>query len=332
MLLVANPESIHMGAHLYEGAQELGLSVRICDSRQAFAAPRWVAYWNWHLRGHRPAHLLTFGESLVQACREFEPTWLLTTGLAPVEQRALAAIGELGVKRLNYLTDDPWNPAHRSNWVLQALPHYDHVFSPRQSNLAALRDHGCHGVSYLPFAYAPSKHLGNPAAEDGDASSDIIFAGGADRDRVPPIAALIAAGFRLALYGGYWKRYPETRPYDRGQADLATLRRAVAHAKIALCLVRRANRDGHVMRTFELPAMGACMLTEDTAEHREIFGTEGEAVLYFGSISEMIEKARWLVTHGAERKKLAANAHASITGGRNTYRDRLATMLNLSLS
>ena len=98
--------------------------------------------------------------------------------------------------------------------------------------------------------------------------------GGADRDRVPFIAALGAAGFSIALYGDHWDRFPETKPYDRGYADPQTLRQATAAAKIALCLVRRANRDGHVMRSFEIPAIGACMLVEDTEEHREIFGPD----------------------------------------------------------
>jgi len=330
LLLVGNPESIHVGAHLYEGAQGLDLAVRLCDAREAFDAPRWQGRACWHLLGRRPAHLGRFSASVVAVCREFEPAWLLTTGQAPVSRGGLAAIGKMGAIRLNYLTDDPWNPALRAPWFLKTLPGYDHIFSPRQSNLEALRAHGCRGVSYLPFAYAPSKHLGTAATRES--AADVVFAGGADRDRVPPIAALIAAGFRLALYGGYWKRYPETRPYDLGQADLPTLRKAVAAAKVALCLVRRANRDGHVMRTFELAAMGACMLTEDTEEHRAIFGAEGEAVVYFGSIPEMIEKARWLVTHDDERRRLAASAQARITSGRNTYQDRLACMLNLSPS
>ncbi len=329
LLLVGNPETVHVGAHLFEGAQSLSLSVRFCDLRQASAGPRWLARVNWHLAGRRPAHLRAFGESVVQACRDYRPTWLLTTGQAPIGHDALAAIGKLGIERLNYLTDDPWNPALRASWFLRALAQYDRVFSPRQSNLEALRNLGCPAVSYLPFAYSPSKHLAPPAhaAQAAAPASDIVFAGGADRDRVPTIAALIAAGFRLALYGGYWNRYPETRPYDLGQADLPTLRQAVAAARIALCLVRRANGDGHVMRTFEIPAMGACMLTEDTEEHRAIFGPEGEAVLYFASIPEMVEKARWLVAHEDDRCRLAASAHARIVGGRNTYADRLAAML-----
>ncbi|MDZ7380079.1 MAG: glycosyltransferase, partial [candidate division KSB1 bacterium] len=138
---------------------------------------------------------------------------------------------------------------------------------------------------------------------------------------------LIRAGFKVALYGGYWERYLSTRKFARGHADPRTLRKAIGGAKVALCLVRHANRDGHVMRTFEIPAMGGCMLTEDTAEHCEIFGEEGQAVVYFRTIPEMIEKLRWLLDHPAERARLARAAHALVTTGCHTYRDRLVTML-----
>jgi hypothetical protein len=47
------------------------------------------------------------------------------------------------------------------------------------------------------------------------------------------------------------------------------------------CPVRRASRDGHIMRSFEIAAVGGCMLAQDIDEHREIFGSEGEAVVYF---------------------------------------------------
>jgi len=325
LLLVGNPENIHVGGHLVEAAASLGVETRLCDSRQAFAAPRWLSLWNWHMRGQRPSRLRDFGESVAAACRDFAPDGLLTTGIAPVETRALMAIGEMGIARLNFLTDDPWNPAHRAPWFMEALPHYDQVFSPRRSNLGDLMECGCGRASYLPFAYAPSQHF--PGPPQSGLASDVIFVGGADRDRRPIIAALIAAGMRVALYGGYWDRFRETRAFHRGHADPQTLRQATAAAKIALCLVRRANRDGHVMRSFEIPAMGACMLAEDTEEHREIFGPNGEAVVYFRSIPGMIEKARRLLKRPGERQRLARAAHARITGGRNTYADRLADML-----
>src|SRR5690606_33955463 len=102
--------------------------------------------------------------------------------------------------------------------------------------------------------------------------------------------------------------------------------------KVALCLVRRANRDGHVMRSFEIPAIGACMLTEDTQEHREIFGEEGNAVVYFRSCDEMIEKLDWLLNHVSERQRLAKTAHELIVNGHHAYKDRLVSMLEFTQS
>lgn len=335
LLLVGNPDVVHVGAHLNAAAKKLGLEVRFLDSTKAFAGPAWLFKFNWWFRRHRPSRLRDFSEQLVGACREFRPQWILTTGLAPVEDWALEAAGELGAQRLNYLTDDPWNPAHRAPWFLKALPRYDDVFSPRRANLEDLRQLGCPRVFYLPFAFAPGLHFPEPpssAEERTRFSSDVVFAGGADRDRVEYAAALISAGFRVALFGGYWERYPQTRAYVRGLADPATLRKAIGGAKVALGLVRRANRDGHSMRTYEVPAMGACMLAEDTAEHREIFGEEGKAVLYFGNIPEMIEKTRWLLAHDEERRRLACDAHILVTSGGHTYRDRLAHMLQRASS
>ena len=76
--------------------------------------------------------------------------------------------------------------------------------------------------------------------------------------------------------------------------------------------------------------MGACMLTEDTEEHRDIFGPEGEAVCYFSSIEELVEKAKWLSREHQTRQRLAERAHRTVVDGRHTYRDRLVEMLTVA--
>jgi spore maturation protein CgeB len=82
----------------------------------------------------------------------------------------------------------------------------------------------------------------------------------------------------------------------------------------------------------EIPAIGACMLVEDTEEHREIYGAEREAVLYFDTRSALITKMRWLLEHPDVREQLACAAYERITRGRNTYRHRLETMLDVASS
>ena len=77
------------------------------------------------------------------------------------------------------------------------------------------------------------------------------------------------------------------------------------------------------MRSFEAAAMGGCLLVEETVEHREIFGADGEAVVYFRSIQEMQTRATWLASQPAERHRLARTARSTITRGVHTYADRL---------
>lgn len=330
LLIVGNRSGTNVGGCLERAAAELGIDTHVAEAKMAMDAPLWVNRFNWWLRGRRPTRLEAFGRHVVGLCEKWRPEWLLATGIAPLSARVLSAVGSLGVRTANYLTDDPWNPAHRAGYFMKALPLYDRVFSPRRANLTDLSQLGCADVSYLPFAYAPELHFAELAASNEEVdrfACDVFFAGAADADRAPIIAGLIEAGFKVGLYGAFWERFPATAKHTRGQADPRTLRQAIGGAKVALCLVRRANRDGSSMRTFELAATGACMLVEDTAEHREIFGAEGMAVVYFASIAEMIEELRWLLQHDEARSRLAHAAHRLIRSGRHTYKDRLLAML-----
>jgi hypothetical protein len=330
-LIIGNRGGTNIGGCLERGAARLALEVQLLESRQAMSAPPWLQRLNWWGRGRRPTWLGRFSRTVLAVSKSWRPDWIITTGIAPVNRSALGALRTDGVRTINYLTDDPWNPAHKAHWFLAALPHYRTVFSPRRANLEQLIRLGCSDVRYLPFAYAPELHYPEPSISVNDGTQheiDVVFVGSGDSDRVPYLAALAQAGFRVGLYGSLWERFPVTATLSYGQAEPSLVRQVTGRAKIALCLVRRANRDGHVMRSFEIPAIGACMLAEDTNEHRALFGPEGQAVRYFSSISEMLEKTRWLLARDDERARLAQAAHTLITKGPNTYTDRLRTMLD----
>ncbi len=332
LILVGMDGEEHIGTHLRCAAKEIGLRTEFFSIAEAFGNRTLMNRLRWRLNGHRPVRMREFGGKILRACKESGARWLLATGLAPLEEEMLEAAGKLPIHRINYLTDDPWNPAHRAPWFFRALKSYDDVFSTRRSNLEDLRRAGCAGASYLPFAYAPEIHYPVSLESPKDRarfSIDVLFVGGADRDRLPFVRALLREGFPMALYGGSWGKDPRTRPYWKGYAPSEIFRKAVAGAKISLCLVRRANRDGNSMRTFEIPAMKGCVLAEDTPEHREIFGEEGEAACFFGTPKEAVEKTCWLLAHENERLRMAGRSFEQITQGRNTYQDRLREMLRL---
>lgn len=330
ILLIGDVRPGTVACALRTGAAQLGIEADILDVSAAGAAPGLVRSFNWHFRGRRPTWLGTFSKQAVEVSKSRRPQAIVTTGIAAVNDKALCAIRSIGVLCLNYSTDDPWNRLHFAPWFIKAIPNYDIVFSPREANRQQFTDAGVRRVVHLPFAYDPYVHFPQRASTRKEAlevESDVLFIGTGDEDRVNFIDALQHAGLHVGLYGSFWNRYRETRGMSRGQADLRTMRMATAEAKVCLCLVRRANRDCHVMRSYEIGAMRGCPLAEDTDDHRALFGHEGAGALYFATIPEMLEKAKWLITHPREREHMADVAHKRVTSGRNTYADRLATML-----
>lgn len=332
VLIVGNPETVHVGHHLLWAAQQTGLDASLMDIRNAAEAPVILRQINWRFRGHRPTRLDRFSDELLVRCQRELPDCVIVTGISPPTARTVREITRLGIHCVNYLTDDPWNPAHRARWFFDALPHYTCVFSPRESNLEDLKRLGC-AVEYLPFAYSPEIHFPEapPAERRDEFTCDVLFYGGADRDRVPYIEALIEEGLNVHLYGGYWERYSHLRPFARGIAPPQIVRWAVSGAKVTLCLVRRANRDGHAMRTFEVPAMGGCMLVEDTEEHCEILGREFEDTGFFTSIAELVEKTLNLIKEDKLREDIRLATHMAITSGGQTYAARLQHLLTMRL-
>ena len=329
LLIAGNDGGTNVGSSLLRAARALGMAAELQDARRAYGAPKPVARINWWLRDRRPARLRTYGRELVDRCRTLRPTWLIATGLAPIEAPTIERIRAMGVVTMNYLTDDPWNPAFQSAWFFRALPHYDRVFSVRQRNLDDLHQLGCRHVAYLPFGVDPDLFFPEalPPAEQDVYRSDVCFVGGGDRDRVQYIAALITAGLNVGLYGDYWDRYAATRAAWRGHAPPDVLRKATSASAISLCLARRANRDGHTMRSFEGPSMAACMLVEDTDEHRAIFGEDNHAAVYFRTSAEAVDAAKALLADPPRRRRLGETARALIASGQHAYRDRLIAML-----
>lgn len=321
-------EGTHVGGSLARGARKLGLDPVWFDAEDAWRAPRFLQTLYWHFAGgRRPVHLRQFSNRLVELCAGAKPDLLVTTGMAPLTDAALHALKRLGVVSVNYSTDDPWNPVMRSRWYLKALPAYDFIFTTRRSNIDDFRRHGCRAVHWLPFGYDENLFYRNFKDLSAVTSHDILFVGGADSDRVQFIDEFMHQGPPVALAGGYWDRQRAFKAFALGLISPDAIRTLTAAAKVNLCLVRRANRDGHVMRSFEIAASGGCMLAEDTQEHREIFGPDGDAVIYFRNPREAAERAKALLSDASARQRLARSVHRRIVDGHNTYTHRLATML-----
>ena len=338
----------HIAGSLHRAALAEGLASEAMDTSPAYAGPRLVRALLWRAGGRRPVHLKAFSSNVVEMAAARRPRLLVTLGHAPLMAGDVRALRILGIRCLNFSTDDPFNSAHHAPWHVESLKEHDVVFTPRRANIEELGSLPCREVSYLPFAYDTalfarpsgtfrsneSSHEGGMQAGGGTGGTvgcdTVLFVGGADADRAVFFQQFNRAGIRPVLVGGYWERHRNVVADRRGTMSSGTISRMTAAAAVNLCLIRRANRDGHVMRSFEIPAVGGFMLAEATAEHRALFGEEGRTVLYFATPEEAAEKCRWALVHSAERQRMAAAAYVLVTGGGNTYRHRLQEMLKIA--
>lgn len=332
LLILGCGDAGHVGRYMVRAADSLEIPYALIDIAQAETKNRIIQKFYWHLRGKRPAHLRRFADEVLRVCEAQGPKIVLTTGgRVPLESSDIRTLRSRGIKVVNYSTDDPWNPKLRAPWFVSTLPDYDIVFTPRRSNIADFQRCGVHRLSYLPFGYDPYIHRPWSGEAALSEPSDVLFVGGCDGDRLPIIGALADAGLTLALFGGYWDQHDNTRAFARGIASQDAIRAASARTKTILCLVRRANRDGHVMRSFEAAAIGGCMIVEDTPDHRAFFGPDGYAVCYFDRIDGLVRTAKRLVADPHKRVAMAVNLRKRMRERADTYKDRLVTIFKTAM-
>ncbi|MGH7782088.1 MAG: CgeB family protein [Candidatus Binataceae bacterium] len=283
------------------------------------------------VRGY-PAGYRALNAAIVAEARRFRPELVLMGKGAYFSPATLRQVREVsGAAMVNWATDDPFNSAANTRDLIESIPRYDLYVCTKRAMMDDVIRAGCARVAYVRFGYKPKVHFPQAPAtpeEHRRYDCDAMFIGGGDADRAPYFETLIRAlpELRLNLYGGYWDRYSALKRYWRGSAIGRDFRLAAGGAKIAINLVRRANRDDHVMRTFELPACGGFMLTERTPAHQEIFAEDREAV-FFSSPDEMAAKVGQWLARDADRRAIAAAGQRKIIEGRNTYADRLQEIL-----
>lgn len=321
--------------HFLEALRESGLEFRFFDEAPFLAGLR-RSRWHraaYRFLGRRPLGAWALNRALLQAATEFRPDILLVTKGPFVWPDTLRRIKrETGAQLVNFATDDPFNPANRTPDLVAAIPCYDLYLSTKRAIIPDLLAAGATRVEYLPFGYKPTEHFPEMPVNEEERrrfESDVAFIGAADADRVPLLERLaMLPGVRLALYGAGWERSPSLRLFARGFVYGRDYRLAATGAAINLGFVRRANRDGHAMRSFELPACGAFVLAEDTEEHRVIF-QGSEAVAFVPRDEALAACVREWLAAPERRRAVAAEGLRRITSGGHRYADRLRQIINL---
>lgn len=289
------------------------------------------------LEHHRRRHAATAVAAVVRA----KPDVVIVLKGLHIAAGDVDAMRSTGAWVVNINHDDFFseNPNNWSRAQREAIPRYDFIFATRAQNVDELRPLNPR-VGFLPFAYYPRIHRAVPIAdaERGVWESDVVFVGTWERERCDLLEHLVTqVPARYSIWGNQWERISREsplRPYVRGRAAMMDdMCKAIGGAKVALAFLRKANRDAHTLRTFEIPACGGVLLAERTPQHLDFFREGAEAEFFDASnASELVSKTRLLLDNDAHRETLRHAGHAALLRQRHTYKDRLEQLLGVFAS
>jgi spore maturation protein CgeB len=231
-------------------------------------------------------------------------------------------IGAAGARTVCYNQDNPFGPRNDGCWMQfhRAYKLFDLSCLFRKTDVARYRKWALPHIE-LQFSFDPEQNFPPPSSwSDADRPRNISFTGSPYDNRSDFLMALAEKhNLPVAITGPNWPRAlnPEQlRKYvTGGMLSTAAYRENIWRSKINLAFVTHSNEDDVAHKAFEIAACGAFLLAERTAGHLAAFEENQEAV-FFSSVEECAEKARYYLQHAEEREAIARRGRErAITSG-----------------
>lgn len=259
----------------------------------------------WKLRW--PVDGLEENLRLLETAEREQPDVVIIDNSKVISRRTLCALRNMGVERLIYYTPDDIVARHNLSFPLKrSFPDWDIVFTTKTFNVPELRALGVKRPVLVGKAYDPKLHV--PLAPEKVGSEyekyDVVFVGSYEKERCSSINAVADAGFSVVVYGsdkGGW------RP-NYLQSNIELRKSVFAHdyciawhtGKVALCFLRKINRDRITQRTMEIAAMARPLVAERTDEHDQHF-VDGKEYLGFSNDTELVKQISHLLNENNRR-------------------------------
>jgi len=314
----------------------MGHQVVVVNDRNFFVCDTLTLSTRLLSRISTPLQKLRYAAALRRVALRTQPDLVLVLKGSRLRRSMLEAIRcSTGATIVNYMLDDyfPLNSRAIPESMRECIPAYDLIATSKRYNVPELLAAGARHAIYIRSAYDPrAHHPVQPTAQDRQRfGADVLFVGTYERDRAAMLETLAEqVEARIAVYGNGWQAIPSASPLypfvQRRPLYGPNKLLAFASCSIALCFLRKANRDTYTDRSFEIPATGAFMLAERSSEHTLLF-EEGEEIACFGSADELVQKVRYYLAHDHERARIAAAGHRRLLAGHHTYQDRLGEIL-----
>ena len=282
-------------------------------------------------RFYQPALVSIVSQAFVKSACSFQPVLVLVVSGRLISSDALQTIRQKTRATLfHFYGEDFFNSLNTTSTLKKSAYFYDHLFTTKTFNVTEMAELGFKNVTFIPHGYIPKCHTPVKLRHTDiqEYGSDLSFVGTWEAERAATLAQL--TGFDLRIWGNYWHKAPKALGLSKAIQNRAVyceeLSRVFQTSKINLAFLRKANRDRHTTRTFEIPACGGFQLSERTDEVLGFF-EEGSEIECFDLVEELRDKARYYLQHEAQRQRIAAAGLVRLQQSRYSDTDHLQTIL-----
>jgi spore maturation protein CgeB len=337
--------------------RDLGHDVRGVNVQSVWDKVGWLSRRLQQRVNAGPA-IARLNERVVTAAREHKPDLVWAEKQENLEPETLLEMRKIGARLLHFTPDPYFTLAwKRTKLMDECMPLFDYLVTSKRYELEAYRSLGPH-VIYMPlgFSYHVHRPLNPSTVEKAQSyASDIGFVGGWEPRREELLTHLADAGHRVRIWGYAWDHISDGRwtprrayrlrllagdePFSIHRND--SLAPAVAGgevysdeyawslsgARIGVGFLRTICPDQHTTRTFEIPACRSMLLADRTEEHQEFFQESAEAE-FFSSAEELVDKARYYLSHETERARIADGGYTRSISSGYSYDHRVAGVLS----
>lgn len=225
--------------------------------------------------------------------------------------KTMRAIHATGARIVFYVQDAPFGPRHDGCWhqFLRAYRMADLHCLVREADVRRYRAWNLPWIQTM-FSFDPQTHFPPPPSfSDADRNREVSYIGHPHEQRPAFLVKLAKAGLPVFVNGNRWNR-----ALTPGEQRLFTLggflggtqyREAIWRSMINLSFVTEANEDDIAHKSVEIAACGGFLLALRTPGHQAHFEENREAV-FFSSVEECADKARFYLAHPDLREAIAA--------------------------
>jgi hypothetical protein len=253
-------------------------------------------------------------------------TAIIIFNLAYLGKNEIIELEKRGVCLYLYLPDSIFGMSPNTRQiVMEVLPTFKCVFTPLIDLIPVYYQYGAKHVHRIPFAYCKYTHLiegSNFQPPDGR----LYYFGTYGPIIEKWLRPLV--DFNLEIHGHDWNKARLERVKSRAKYPVAIdqLMAKKANGQLVINFMRTQHGACHSMKTFELPAAGACIISNRTAEQIEFFPEESN-ISYFNTAEEMKSLVKWYLNNPLEISKEIGKRQKYLIN--NSYHERASIFLDL---